>query len=137
MSYIGNRPTSAPFITDTYTGNGSQTAFLNLSFAPAAPSAIAVYVNGSYQTPANDYSVSGTTLNFSTAPALSAEIVVLHLGVGAATVTTVADEAITTAKLADDAVTEEKIADNAVGSRQLVAGAVVEKAIPAALIFGA
>jgi hypothetical protein len=126
MSYIGNRPTSAPFITDTYTGNGSQTAFLNLSFAPAAPSAIAVYANGSYQTPASDYSVSGTTLNFSAAPALSTEIVVLHLGVGAAAVTTVADGAITSIK----------IANNAVGSSQLVASAVIEKAIPAALIFG-
>jgi hypothetical protein len=105
MAYIGNQPTSAPFVTDTYTGTGSQTAFTNLSFAPAAPSAIAVYVNGAYQTPATDYTVSGTTLNFVSAPAGSAEIVVLHLGVGASTVTTVADKAITPAKLADTAVT--------------------------------
>jgi hypothetical protein len=102
MAYIGNQPTSAPFITDTFTGTGSQTAFLNLSFAPAATSSIAVFVNGSYQTPTSDYTVSGTTLNFSVAPALSANIVVLHLGVGAATTTTVADGAITTAKLSPD-----------------------------------
>lgn len=102
MAYIGNQPTSAPFITDTYTGTGSQTLFGGLSFAPAAPSAISVYVNGSYQTPAGDYSVNGTTLNFVSAPAGSAEIVVLHLGVGASTVTTVADGAITTAKLSPD-----------------------------------
>ena len=114
MAYIGNQPTSAPFVTDTYTGTGSQTAFLNLSFAPAAPSAIAVYVNGAYQTPATDYTVSGTTLNFVSAPAGSAEIVVLHLGVGASTVTTVADAAITTAKIANDAVTSDKLADTTV-----------------------
>jgi len=105
MSYIGNRPTSAPFITDTYTGNGSQTQFLDLSFAPAAPSAIAVFVNGAYQTPATQYSVTGTDLTFVAAPSAAASIVVLHLGVGAAAVTTVADRAITPIKLANTAVT--------------------------------
>jgi hypothetical protein len=102
MAYIGNQPTSAPFITDTFTGTGSQTAFLNMTFAPAATSSIAVFVNGSYQTPTTDYTVSGTTLNFVSAPAGSAEIVVLHLGVGASTTTTVADGAITQAKLSPD-----------------------------------
>lgn len=114
MAYIGNQPTSAPFVTDTYTGTGSQTAFTNLSFAPAAPSAISVYVNGSYQTPAGDYSVSGTTLNFVSAPAGSAEIVVLHLGVGSAAVTVVADQSITAAKLANNAVTSDKLANTTV-----------------------
>jgi hypothetical protein len=112
MAYIGNQPTSAPFITDTYTGTGSQTAFLNLSFAPAATSSIAVYVNGSYQTPTTDYTVSGTTLNFVSAPAVGvSNIVVLHLGVGASTTTTVADGAITTAKISDGSITLNKIAD--------------------------
>ena len=102
MAYIGNQPTSAPFVTDTFTGNGSQISFLNLSFAPAATSSIAVFVNGSYQSPTTDYTVSGTILNFVSAPAGSAKIVVLHLGIGASTTTTVADGAITTAKLSPD-----------------------------------
>ena len=122
MAYIGNQPTSAPFVTDTYTGTGSQTAFLNLTFAPAAPSAIAVYVNGAYQTPATDYTVSGTTLNFVSAPAGSAEIVVLHLGVGSSTVTTVADAVITTAKIANDAVTSTKIADGSITTTKIADG---------------
>ena len=99
MSYIGNQVTSSPFITDTYTGTGTQTAFLNMSFAPAATSSIAVYVNGAYKTPTTDYTVSGTSLNFVSAPAASATIVVLHLGVGAQTTTVVADGSITQAKL--------------------------------------
>jgi archaellum component FlaG (FlaF/FlaG flagellin family) len=63
MAYIGNQPTSAPFITDTFSGDNTTTAFLNMTFAPAATSSIAVFVDGSYQTPsALDYTVSGTTL---------------------------------------------------------------------------
>jgi hypothetical protein len=46
------------------------------------------------------------------------------------------DDAISSNNIINNAVTEEKIADNAVGSRPLVAGAVIDKAIPAALIFG-
>jgi hypothetical protein len=102
MAYIGNQPTSAPFITDTYTGTGSQTAFLNMTFAPAATSSIAVFVNGVYQRPTAQYTVSGTTLNFVSAPAAAAAIVVLHLGVGAAATTTVADGSVTNAKFASD-----------------------------------
>lgn len=138
MSYIGNQPTSAPFITDTYTGNGSQTQFLDLSFAPAAPSAIAVFVNGAYQTPATQYSVTGTNLNFVSAPANSAEIVVLHLGVGAATVTTVANEAITESKIATNAVTESKIADGSVTASKFSESAnttIFSKAVVATIIF--
>lgn len=138
MSYIGNRPTSAPFITDTYTGDGSQTQFLNLTFPPAAPSAIAVYVNGAYQTPATNYSVSGTTLSFVSAPAVSAEIVVLHLGVGASTVATVADGAVTEQKLANGAVTEQKLADGSVTPSKLSETAntsIFSKAVVATIIF--
>ena len=105
MAYIGNQPTSAPFITDTFSGDNSTTAFLNMTFAPAATSSIAVFVDGSYQTPTLDYTVSGTSLNFSSAPASGTNnIVVLHLGVGASATTTVADGSITTNKLAPGAV---------------------------------
>ena len=55
-----------------------------------------------YKKPTTDYTVSGTTLNFVSAPAAAASIVVLHLGVGSQTTTTVADGAITQAKLSPD-----------------------------------
>ena len=109
MAYIGNKPTSSPFVTDSYTGSGTQTAFLSLTHAPAATSSIAVFVNGAYKKPTTDYTVSGTTLNFVTAPAAAASIVVLHLGVGSQTTTTVADGTITTAKIVDNAVTQSKL----------------------------
>ena len=102
MAYIGNQVTSSPFVTDSYTGTGSQTAFLNMTYAPAATPSIAVFVDGAYKIPTTDYTVSGTTLNFVSAPANNAKVTVLHLGVGAQTTTTVADGAITQAKLSPD-----------------------------------
>lgn len=99
MSYIGNQVTSSPFVTDSYTGTGTQTEFLNMSFAPAATSSIAVFVDGAYKIPTTHYTVNGTKLIFGTAPSAAAAITVLHLGVGAQTTTTVADGSITQAKL--------------------------------------
>lgn len=109
MAYIGNTTKSSPFITDSYTGTGSQTAFLNMTYAPASYSSIAVHVDGVYKTPGTDYTTSGKTLNFATAPSNGAKIVVLHLAVGQTTTTVVADGAITAAKIANNTITVEKL----------------------------
>jgi len=66
MSYIGAQPTTAAFVTDTFSANGSGTVF-TLSVAPANTNSILVAVSGVLQDPAT-YSVSGTTLTFSAAP---------------------------------------------------------------------
>lgn len=73
-----------------------------MTYAPAATSSIAVFVNGVYQVPTTAYTVSGTSLNFVSAPANGAAITVLHLGVGAQTTTVVADGSVTQAKLSPD-----------------------------------
>lgn len=86
MASIGNTVLSVPFITDTFSGTGSQTAFTPLTRAPAGTASIAVYVSGSYKTPGADYTLSGTTLTFAAAPAAGTNnIVVLHLGNGSIT----------------------------------------------------
>ena len=59
---IGEGQTSV----DTFTGNGSTTAF-TLSVDPGDENNTRVFVDGVYQSKSN-YSVSGTTLTFSTAP---------------------------------------------------------------------
>jgi len=102
MAYIGNQVKSNPFIVDRFSGTGSATSFTGMTFAPAGTAAIAVFVSGVYQDPASAYTVSGTTLNFTSAPASgTSNIVVLHLGVGATT-TVPSDGSVTTAKLASD-----------------------------------
>jgi len=129
MAYIGNQPTSSPFITDVFSGDDATTSFSNMTYAPAATSSIAVYVDGAYQRPTLDYTVSGTVLNFSSAPATgTSNIIVLHLGVGAAATTTVADGAITTAKVAEQAITASKFSADANTS-------VFSKSVIATIIF--
>jgi hypothetical protein len=54
-------------IVDTMTGDNSDTT-LTLSVAPVSENNVQVYFDGVYQSKAN-YSISGTTLTFSTAPA--------------------------------------------------------------------
>jgi len=68
MAYLGNSPTSQAFtsLTDTFSGNGSQTAF-TLSRNVISPNDILVVVNNVAQQPTN-YTVSGNTLTFSPAP---------------------------------------------------------------------
>jgi len=101
MSYIGNTPTSVPFIADSFSGNSSTTAFTPLTRAPAGTAAIAVFIAGVYQAPGT-YTLSGVTITFATAPATGTNnIIVLHLGTGSATQVT-SDGSVTLTKLSGD-----------------------------------
>jgi len=94
MSYIGNAPISAAFLTDTFSGNGSTVAF-TMTVAPANTSSIIVAVTGVLQDPST-YSVSGTTLTFSAAPPSgTSNISVRYLGIPASGVTTTAYRTVT------------------------------------------
>jgi hypothetical protein len=94
MSYIGNTPFTAAFQTDTFSGNGTTTAF-TMSVAPANTSSILVVVTGVTQDPST-YSVSGTTLTFSAAPPTgTSNISVRYLGIPASGVTTTAYRTVT------------------------------------------
>lgn len=94
MSYIGNTPISVAFLTDTFSGNGSTTAF-TMTVAPANTSSILVAVTGVVQDPST-YSVSGTTLTFSAAPPSgTSNISVRYLGIPASGVTTTAYRTVT------------------------------------------
>ena len=94
MSYIGNQPISVAFLTDQFSGTGSQTAF-TLSAAPANTASILVAVSGVLQDPST-YATTGTTLNFSGAPPSgSGNISVRYLGIPASGVTTTAYRTVT------------------------------------------
>lgn len=103
MAFIGNQVTSIPFITDTFSGTGGQTAF-TLTRAPAGSASIAVFISGVYQAP-SAYTLSGTTLNFVVAPSSGTNnIVILHLGNGS-TSQVPSDGSVTIARLAPDTYT--------------------------------
>lgn len=123
MATIGNQVVSTPYIVDVFSGNASTTAF-TLTYAPASTAAIAVYVSGVYQAPSS-YTLSGTTLNFTSAPASgTSNIQVLHLAIGGIA-SVPSDGSVTAAKMAANAVTTSSIADNAITTAKIAAGAVV------------
>ena len=62
---------------DSFTGNGSTTAYV-LSMSISNENATQVYLDGVYQSKSN-YSTSGSTLTFSTAPSNGTAIEVVHL----------------------------------------------------------
>lgn len=94
MAYIGNEPTSAAFVTDLFSGNGTTVAF-TMAVSPATPASVLIAISGVVQSP-DTYSISGTTLTFSAAPpAGTGNISVRYLGVPATNVTTTAYRTVT------------------------------------------
>jgi hypothetical protein len=94
MPYIGQSPSQAAFVTDTFSGNGSTTAF-TMSVAPANTASVLVAVSGVLQDPST-YSVSGLTLTFSAAPPTgTGNISARYLGIPASGVTTTAYRTVT------------------------------------------
>lgn len=95
---------------DNFSGNGSTVNF-TLSSDPSTENNTSVFISGVYQQK-NTYSVSGTTLTFSTAPpAGTGNIEVAYstpLAIG-----TPSDGTVTTAKIVDGAVTAAKMGSDA------------------------
>ena len=92
-------------IQNAFTGDGSDTTF-TLSVAPQSENNTQVYLNGVYQNK-NTYSVSGTTITFSEAPANTVAIEVIMFAqtsinepaAGTVATATIQDGAVTSAKL--------------------------------------
>ena len=94
MSYIGAQPTTAAFVTDQFSGDGSTTVF-TMSVAPANSASVIVAVSGVLQDPST-YAVSGTSLTFSGAPpAGSGNISARYLGIPASGVATTSYRTLT------------------------------------------
>ena len=82
MPYLGSTP-NASFSTRTkqdFTANGSTTAF-TLSSAVASPNDIEVFVGNVRQEPTDAYTVNGTTLTMTAAPANGINFYVIFKGV--------------------------------------------------------
>ena len=92
---------SSPHI-DSFTGDNSATTF-TLTRTPSSAGAanMIVFVGGTFQVfgALNDYTVSGETLTFNSAPANSAKITAIQLAESNNVIDTVADGSITAAKL--------------------------------------
>ena len=95
---IGNEVEAAALGGDVraYTGDGSTTAFTVSSGSDVEN--LLVFINGVYQRPTTDYTVSGTTLTFSTAPANADSITIKELVEGLNSIF-FADDSSTTTEL--------------------------------------
>ena len=83
MPYIGKDPQFIyTYTSGTATGDGTDTTFTINSGRTVED--VLVFVNGFQLTPTTDYTISGTTLTFTTAPASSAEITYRYLPLGGA-----------------------------------------------------
>lgn len=104
----------ASFNSNLYNGTGAQTAF-TLSTTPASTASIFVFVSGVAQRPTTDYSVSGTTLTFTSAPPTGTNNVLAFV---ASTVSAGAPDnaSVSTAKIQDGAVTLAKLLSTIYGT---------------------
>ena len=74
----GSGGSSSSFAKNTFTGDGSTTAF-TLTTSMSTEDGLIVFIEGVYQAD-NVYSVSGTTLTFATAPGASDDAFIIVLG---------------------------------------------------------
>ena len=117
MPYLGSTP-NASFSSRTkqdFTANGSTTAF-TLSSAVASANDIEVFVGNVRQEPTDAYTVNGTTLTMSEAPATGLNFYVVFKGLEENSVVP-ADGTISSAKIASNAVTDAKIATGITASK--------------------
>ena len=77
---IGSNIVATGNTAETFTGNGSDTAF-TLTNTFTTTSAV-VFYNGQHLTPTSDYAVSGQTLTFTFTPVNGSEIVVRNINAG-------------------------------------------------------
>ena len=111
MPFLGKSPTAgfASIVKDDLTPNGSTTAF-TLSKQVANANDIAVFLGNVRQEPTDAYTVSGTTLTMSEAPASGLNFYVLHIAGTLESSVVPADDTISTAKIQSSAITDAKIA---------------------------
>ena len=82
---------------DSFTATAGQTAF-TLTETPLNAQSISVFVNGIYQKPTTNFTVSGTTLTLTSGAVVGDEVDVIHHTIRT-TVTHVADGSVTSGKL--------------------------------------
>lgn len=114
-------------VPNVFSGNASTTGF-TLSASPGSPNNVHVFIGGIRQVPTTDYTVSGTTLNFTSAPPSGTNNIFALSGT-TLSIGTPADATVSTAKVQDGAITAVKLGSGAAAANLgLSAWSVVETA---------
>ena len=135
MPFLGKTPAQG-FVNsvtkDDFTPNGTTTAF-TLSKSPATVNEIEVYVGNVRQEPTDAYSVSGTTLTMTEAPATNTNFYVMHIGGTTQSSTVVGDGTVTSAKIVSGAVNTTQLATDAVSTAKIASSAVTSTKLASTL----
>ena len=91
----------------TFSGTGAQTAF-TLSSTPPSLNGITIFISGVAQYPTTDYTYSGTTLTFTTAPPAGTNNISVRV-MSALSIGTPADLSVSTIKIIDANITPAKL----------------------------
>ena len=132
MGYIGRGPVKSGafrIIDDIASSfNGSTTGFTlqhnSSNLTPGTEQNLLVAVDGVMQEPVDAFTISGSTLTFTSAPASGASFWGVELGDVGGIASSVANGTVDTAQLAADAVDGTKIADEAIDSEHYVDGSI-------------
>ena len=109
MAYIGKIPGGTALTSrtlDSMTGAGSDTT-LTLSQTPDSVTDVAIFCDGVMQRPGIEYTLTGNTITFTTAPANG--VFICALTGGSEDIASPAANSVTTDKLVDGVVTDSKV----------------------------
>jgi len=128
---------STPY--QSFSGTGAQTAF-TLSSAPGTLGSLEVFISGVRQVPTTDYTVSGTTLTFTSAPALGTSNIFCRW-IATQAITVPSADSVGTSALQDGSVTTAKLASGAavanIGTGGITATQLASNAVTTAKITDA
>ena len=127
MSYVGNTPQIGQYRKmDALTFNGTTTLFNitvgGVSFSPPTAYAMMVSLNNVVLNPGVDFSITGSTISFATAPALNTPFFALMFGDTLYTGTP-SDATVITSKIAEGAITYSKFGTDT--QARLTAGQII------------
>ena len=148
MPFIGTQPEVGGYsVLDNLTASATASYTLqkdSANFVPSSANQLLVSLNGVIQKPGTSFTVSGSTLTFSSALTSSDSIdFILAMGEpllvgtpsdGTVSTAKIATDAVSTAKIAADAITAAKLADNAVVNANIVDDAITTAKLNASLI---
>lgn len=125
MAYLGREAGTGIAATaqrQTFVGDGSTNFTLSRSIADSNPNFLEVFVSNVQQEPVLTYSVSGTTLTFTTAPDVGEPIYVIYRDYKAFNFGTVPDGTISQAKMQSDSIGGAQLLNDTVTTAKIADG---------------
>jgi len=130
MAYVGNEPVGqySSVTKDTFSGNGSNTSFTLTN--PGTTNGVEVFVENVRQEPTTAYSVSGTTLTFTAAPASGTNnIYVVNKGTPASSIEHPSDNDLTAnaGTFSSNITVSGSVGTSTTGALKLPAGTIAQR----------